>query len=1021
MSSDKQHPLGGGDEGGAPEPKETSTPVRTVLESGFVVQALRTYKNKEKGSLSFKEGQLIQVWSSTAEGDLYYGVLEGGKKSGFFPCYYVIRRDDINVSDLDPKPNSSPMPEGKKGRRAHKGRHFLTFGPTSSSPVVKRHASAGSDREPEEILPSSASNDDLNPAPTSPSGEAAEDADRKLRRRSLPTEQQQKQKQKKKEKAEESKKMEKERKKREKEMLEEVRRKGRVSSAGAIYDEEDTTPQTQLRSKSLSPDTQTYQTAVKAAQSITPSPPFLRNSTNSKSSSSIQPQSQPQHIPTPRTVSSSSAAATSSGSMAAVSSGSLPSSWAFGSKGDTFPPPSSSPSTASPSIEMLVAKFSGSSSLQYKAPPPPLSKTDKKSKNSSSIAIKEDGKMRRFLFSNSSGNRMCQSLNSMEALSGMHVVEKGGMAASTSSQLSAKQVGLTPKQLHHLRKKVSSTVDAFGEPIANSKKTEDDEEEQKYLEEAKDKEREKKEQKEQKERKEREEKQREKELRKEERQREKEQEKEKEREKTPRNKGPSKESVELIKLSFSGLTLEEVMLQQKEFYPHLPLPIILTTLCHAILVLEGPTTEGIFRVPGTTLQVEAFMSNLTKGICDFNITNDPHVPASLLKGWMKGLYEPVIPVSFHGDCKASHDNPEESMRIVSKLSSARRRVVYFIVQFLQTFFLLQERVEQTRMTAENMATMFTPCFFGDVKSAATADIAKIVEEHEQLSKFLVNLFKHMNASWFDHQQPAAPSSSEDAKKGESQTQTASPTDKQQENEPSSALTPPPSLSPASTSSSVGGAEAAAAKEHVGIMESSAKEDYFFAKRYLHAGGVLGIEHERRATFVVDKIGPADFTASTNNNAAGGEVGNEETVSSSRTGKASLNKNPLSFGSKLMHLKKKSNKHDSNNAEQEILSSGSLPSLQHREETFSSSEVEEASLTGTSSLSPLSVASTSSNGAAQQEWQRGNGGGGESIDGGNARSAVADSKFRLWQEHNQRKVAVRKQMEQERINARTSNS
>ena len=47
--------------------------------------------------------------------------------------------------------------------------------------------------------------------------------------------------------------------------------------------------------------------------------------------------------------------------------------------------------------------------------------------------------------------------------------------------------------------------------------------------------------------------------------------------------------------SMFGTTLEEVMELQKEKFPDLQLPWVVTALTDAVLQLSGPQTEGIFR------------------------------------------------------------------------------------------------------------------------------------------------------------------------------------------------------------------------------------------------------------------------------------------------------------------------------------------------------------------------------------------------------------------------------------------
>jgi hypothetical protein len=59
------------------------------------------------------------------------------------------------------------------------------------------------------------------------------------------------------------------------------------------------------------------------------------------------------------------------------------------------------------------------------------------------------------------------------------------------------------------------------------------------------------------------------------------------------------------------------------------------------------------------------------------------VPASLLKYWLRDLAEPLIPTEFYDDCiKYAHDK-EKAIEIVNALPSTNRRIVLYMIRFLQ--------------------------------------------------------------------------------------------------------------------------------------------------------------------------------------------------------------------------------------------------------------------------------------------------------------------------------------------------
>ena len=106
-----------------------------------------------------------------------------------------------------------------------------------------------------------------------------------------------------------------------------------------------------------------------------------------------------------------------------------------------------------------------------------------------------------------------------------------------------------------------------------------------------------------------------------------------------------------------GGTLQETLNIQKDKYPNKRLPWILTALTEQILckkgavkvvivhvhisALNGLSTEGIFRIPADFDEVMSVKSRYDQwepGQC-----SDAHVPAALLKQWLRELYIPLIP------------------------------------------------------------------------------------------------------------------------------------------------------------------------------------------------------------------------------------------------------------------------------------------------------------------------------------------------------------------------------------------
>ena len=137
------------------------------------------------------------------------------------------------------------------------------------------------------------------------------------------------------------------------------------------------------------------------------------------------------------------------------------------------------------------------------------------------------------------------------------------------------------------------------------------------------------------------------------------------------------------------------------------MPIILPFLSDGILALGGTKAEGIFRIPGDGDTVSELKIRIERGFYNLEGVDDPHVPASLLKLWMRELCDPLVPNELYNDCVACARDPEACVQMVSRLPTINRRVVLFVVSFLQLF--LDDKIQGvTKMTAANLALVMAP-------------------------------------------------------------------------------------------------------------------------------------------------------------------------------------------------------------------------------------------------------------------------------------------------------------------------
>lgn len=182
--------------------------------------------------------------------------------------------------------------------------------------------------------------------------------------------------------------------------------------------------------------------------------------------------------------------------------------------------------------------------------------------------------------------------------------------------------------------------------------------------------------------------------------------------KGPRGKPPSVAEIETasdaaFNPSTFGESLHAVMRLQERNYPNENIPIILPFLADGILALGGTKCEGIFRVPGDSDLVSELKIRIDRGYYTLENVDDPHVLASLLKLWLRELLDPLVPEELYNDCITAAAEPASCVAIVRRLPTINRRIVLFIISFLQLF--LEEKVlASTKMTAANMALVMAP-------------------------------------------------------------------------------------------------------------------------------------------------------------------------------------------------------------------------------------------------------------------------------------------------------------------------
>ncbi|EMD32094.1 hypothetical protein CERSUDRAFT_119077 [Gelatoporia subvermispora B] len=219
--------------------------------------------------------------------------------------------------------------------------------------------------------------------------------------------------------------------------------------------------------------------------------------------------------------------------------------------------------------------------------------------------------------------------------------------------------------------------------------------------------------------------------------------------KGPRGKPPSVAEIETASdaafhPSIFGETLDAIFRLQERTYPTHKVPIILPFLADGILALGGTKAEGIFRVPGDADAVSDLKLRIEKGYYSLDGVDDPHVPASLLKLWLRELCDPLVPDELYNDCVANGRDPQACVQLVRRLPTINRRVVLFVISFLQVF--LEDKIlAVTKMTAPNLALVMAP----NLLRCNSESMAIVFTNAQYEQSFVHNLLVHLRCNEVD--------------------------------------------------------------------------------------------------------------------------------------------------------------------------------------------------------------------------------------------------------------------------------
>lgn len=195
-----------------------------------------------------------------------------------------------------------------------------------------------------------------------------------------------------------------------------------------------------------------------------------------------------------------------------------------------------------------------------------------------------------------------------------------------------------------------------------------------------------------------------------------------------------------------GSTIAQVMEYQRQEDPSLKLdyPMILRCLVNAIKDTGGTKLEGIFRISAAVEEIQKLRDELESG--NYSVTcHSPHVPANVLKCWLRELESPLIPNDFYMECmRVGKEESEDFVKPCVALSTIFKKLPKINLRSIQILLEVLQAVVQdesiNKMTDRAIAVVFAPSFFrsGD----GTQSSYDIIKEAKIAEKFVVMLLRH---------------------------------------------------------------------------------------------------------------------------------------------------------------------------------------------------------------------------------------------------------------------------------------
>jgi len=182
-----------------------------------------------------------------------------------------------------------------------------------------------------------------------------------------------------------------------------------------------------------------------------------------------------------------------------------------------------------------------------------------------------------------------------------------------------------------------------------------------------------------------------------------------------------------------GASLEYIMQLQKSEGAELKYPAILPVLCDSIKQLGGYQTKGIFRIAAEKSNITQLKQQLERGDMIIRMKSC-HVPADVLKIFLRELREPLVPYEKYSECTTACDDPVKCLNIALSLPDNNRNTLSYLLDFLAE---LATHADETSMAPENIAIVFCSDILRPAKEHSPAEQLKFAAKEKIFVRHLV--------------------------------------------------------------------------------------------------------------------------------------------------------------------------------------------------------------------------------------------------------------------------------------------